>query len=200
MPTTGGPPDPVFGPHPETTKPRFEFGHILSRLKMELMFGRAHFAVAKSTRRVEREAICNALPLTLDAHAFFAQMTLSRILDKKSDVSFYTVLSAMLKDSTLKNVKLFRHGRAGDVRKLVAAAKASIAAHQSTVAALLRKRNWTQAHTDWRAVWHGHSQMYKFLQEQDSSVTDNAIEAPFDELHMILDKFLHAGEWQRIRR
>ena len=162
---------------------------MLSRLQMELTFGRAHFAIVKSMRRVERESICNALPLTLDAHAFFAQMTLSRILDKKSDVSLYKLFSAALKDSGVKDVKLFEHGNVDDVRRLVAEAKSSIAAHEPILDALLRKRNWTQAHLDWRAIWHGHSQAYEFIQEQDSRITDGAIEALFDEIRAILNKF-----------
>lgn len=116
-------------------------------MMIEVLFGRAHYAITQSFGRKDRPELLEAMPLTRDAHADCAQICAAKLFDRASDASFYKLLSAALKEAGT-----FKHGTASDVRNAVRDANSRVAVLQATVDALLLRRNQTQAHVDARPI------------------------------------------------
>jgi hypothetical protein len=116
----------------KSVKPTLKFEQILKWMMVEVLFGRAHYAITRSFGRKDRPDVLKAVSLTRDAHADCAQICAAKIFDRASDASFYTLLSAALKEAGT-----FKHGTASDVRKAVHDANSRAAGLQATVDALL---------------------------------------------------------------
>jgi hypothetical protein len=159
-------------------KPILKFQHILKWLMIEVIFGRAHYAISREMSRSDRTATRKAMPLTRDAHADCAQMAAARIFDRASDVSFHTLLSAALKEAGT-----FRYGNASEVRKLVGDAKATLVRLQPAIDALLVRRNQTQAHTDARPI----IEPEKYV--KDGQISYGRIDELFEQVALTLNRF-----------
>lgn len=128
-----------------------KFRKILAWLMTEVMFGRAHYEIARGLGRRDaaaKEAFRTApqfFDLTLGAHANSSQLALARIFDRASAVSIYKLLSSALNEGGS-----FKNGTVAEVRKAVEEAKAAIAALQPSVEAIRTRRNETIAHLDAR--------------------------------------------------
>ncbi len=131
----------------KSAKTTLKFEQILKWMMVEVLFGRAHYAITRSFGRKDRPEVLEAMSLTRDAHADCAQICAAKIFDRASDASFYTLLSAALKEAGT-----FKHGTASDVRKAARDANSRAAGLQATVDALLLRRNQTQAHIDARPI------------------------------------------------
>ena len=149
---------------------------------IEVMFGRAHYGIARGLGRSDRRAIKafgtapRFFDLTLGAHADSAQLALARIFDRTSAVSIHTLLS-----SALKEAGTFKHGTSMEVRKAVERAKASIATLEPGVTAIRTRRNETIAHLDARPFIDPNGYV------QEGLVSYRQIEGLFDQIGAILN-------------
>jgi hypothetical protein len=127
-----------------------KFQQMLAWLMTEVMFGRAHFIITSGLSRADRRVLDTApqfFALTRDAHANADQFCAARIFDRSSGVSVYKLMS-----SALNEAGTFKHGTAAEVRRVVTEAKASVAALEPIIKALLTRRHETLAHTDARPI------------------------------------------------
>jgi len=167
-----------------STKPALNFQQILAWLITEVMFGRAHFTIARGLGRSDRAAVMamatapTFFKMTLGAHADAAQMAASRIFDRTSAASIHTLVS-----SALTEAGTFKHGTATEVREVIDEAKAFVAALESIVTAVRTRRNQTIAHADARPMID--PSKYK----DAGRVSYRELDGLFEQTGVILNKF-----------
>lgn len=134
-------------------KPALNFQQILAWLITEVLFGRAHFTIARGLGRSDRAALMamatapTFFKMTLGAHTDSVQLAASRVFDRTSAASIHTLFS-----SALMEAGTFKHGTAAEVQKVVDEAKAVVATLEPIVAAVRTRRNQTIAHADARPM------------------------------------------------
>ena len=172
---------------PETGMPprkAVNFQQILTWLMVEIIFGRAHYEIARGLGRSDRRAALafgtapQFFGLTLDARAVLAQLALARIFDRASAVSIHKLFSL-----ALNKAGTFKHGTATEVRKTVQDAKASITILEPSVAAIQIRRNESIAHSDARPIIDPSGYL------RDGRISYLQIDGMFYEIGAILNKF-----------
>lgn len=164
------------------TKRPVTFREMLAMLMTHVMYGRAHFAIAKGLIGANK-TIIGAAPtffaITRDAHADLTVLTAARIFDRqRGAVSIHALLS-----SALKQAGTFKYGTSAEVRKAVEEANVRVKKLEAILAAITTRRNQTMAHMDPSAIVDSEEYLRGGL------VSYRQIDGLFDETELILNRF-----------